>query len=170
MFPGVRAAQSMFLLALILLGGCATTSEAPPAPTTLSTKLPVMSAMPETKPTQAKGGLEISIAPVTYKVVKQDVTAIRQVTSPFMSVTARPTDVYVEETTKPKIGVTPDRIAFTVKINNKLPRVFRGAGTVVQFNVGGKLHAVDQAQYVNMQNAIVPPRSEQQIEIYGPPL
>ena len=78
--------------------------------------------------------------------------------------------VLVEETTESSLKPSPDRLQFLIKINNKLSRVFRGAGTVVQFNVGGKLLAVEQAGYAEMLQAIVPPRTEHQLKISGPPL
>jgi hypothetical protein len=64
----------------------------------------------------------------------------------------------------------PAELKFTVTLNNQMARVFHGGGTVVQFKVGGKLLAVQQAGYSELQNAIVPPRNEQQIVIYGPAL
>ena len=51
-----------------------------------------------------------------------------------------------------------------------MPRVFRGAGTVVQFNIDGQLKSVDQKGYQNLVQAIVPPRSQTTLEIYGPEL
>jgi len=67
-------------------------------------------------------------------------------------------------------SVEPDRLRFQVRINNQMPRVFRGAGTVVQFNIDGQLKSVDQEGYQNLVQAIVPPRSQTTLEIYGPKL
>ena len=78
--------------------------------------------------------------------------------------------MYVEWVKETALTVSPDRVTFLVKINNKLPRVFRGTGTVVQFNVGGKLQAVSQEGYEPLTGIIVPPRTEQQIQITGPPV
>jgi hypothetical protein len=75
---------------------------------------------------------------------------------------------YMETTETPGVQVVPERLEFIVKVNNKLPRVFRGAGIVVQFNVGGKLQAVEQQGYADLTNSIIPPRTEQEIKIYGP--
>jgi len=78
--------------------------------------------------------------------------------------------VHVRRTTNFTAAVEPDHLRFMLKVNNKMPRVFRGAGTVVQFNVGGRLQAVDQSAYQQILGAIIPPRQEQQIEIVGPAL
>ncbi len=55
-------------------------------------------------------------------------------------------------------------------ITNKMPRVFRAMGSVVQFHANGRLQAVEQSAYAELTNAIVPPRSELQVKIYGPPI
>jgi hypothetical protein len=47
--------------------------------------------------------------------------------------------VFAERVTSPQLKCDPSRLQFAVRINNKLPRVFRGQGSVVQFNVAGKI-------------------------------
>lgn len=131
-----------------------------------------MTAQAETKESQEKGGLEISIAPVNYqKMLGSKTTRVPVAAEPFGADLNMPQGASpYEETTEPQLEPKPNRLAYLLKINNKLNRVFRGAGTVVQFNDGTKLVAVDQAGYQQFTGAIVPPRSEKQVIVYGPPL
>jgi hypothetical protein len=162
----VHAALHAVLWSTLL--GCTSTPMAPRM-TTLTSKVPVITPQPETKESQEKGGLEISIAPVTYSAVVDQRESVRQVPPPPVTLFSHE-GVYVEVTNTPIMEVTPDSLRFVLTVNNKLPRVFHGAGTIVQFNVGGRLQAVDQSGYSNFLGTIIPPRQEQQIEIIGPSL
>jgi hypothetical protein len=75
---------------------------------------------------------------------------------------------YFEKNTTPALKVSPERLRFTFKLNNKLQRVFRGAGAVIQFNIAGKTQRVDQSDYKELIEMIVPPRNEQQVDFWGP--
>lgn len=134
--------------------------------------LPTITPQAETKQSQEKGGIEISVAPVSYTVDREEkYTYTPSRPSGVAAVIGPQNDqprIYVDWIKETAVTVAPDRVTFLVKINNKLPRVFRGAGTVVQFNVGGKLQAVSQEGYEPLTNIIVPPRTEQQVEISGP--
>lgn len=81
---------------------------------------------------------------------------------------AGPNDVLVERTHVPEMVLDPDRLIFQVHINNQMPRVFRGSGIVVQFNVAGKLVAVDPSGYGDLVNVLIPPRGEQELKVFGP--
>lgn len=161
---------------IIFLAGCVTQSPPPPPPTkTISCKIPQITPLPETKEYQEKGGLGISIAPAAYQAVRKEIKT-RQRVDPTLAESILMSDqdlrssAFFVETTATVLETNPKQLAYLVKINNKLDRVFRGAGTVVQFNAGGKLVAVDQRGYVELSSAIVPPRSELQVTVYGPPL
>jgi hypothetical protein len=152
---------------------CATSSQPPPETTvTVTADVPLLTPMAETKQSQEKGGVEVSVAPVTFQATPDTVVTTHRAEPKFEEALTRPSknSVLVEKRSRPILKVTPERLRFTVKINNKLPRVFRAGGTVVQFNVAGKLAAVDQAGYAELANAIIPPRGEQQVEVYGPPI
>lgn len=159
-------------LACLTLAGCVAPQPQQPNPThVMRCKVPDITAMPETKQSQSKGGVEISIAAVAYKAEVGTKTTRRQVERPLLFIDPNPQTgpkIFVEDTTTPFLKIVPERLQFTVKINNQLARVFRGAGTVVQYNVGGKLMSVDQTGYGEMLGAIVPPRSELQLTIFGP--
>jgi hypothetical protein len=140
--------------------------------------MPIFTALPETKELQSKGGIQVSLTPISYQCRQDHEVSVKEVETDVSRATSgivrqlppTPGARFVEVTTTPRLKVAPDNLRFVVKINNQLPRVFRGAGTVVQFNVGGKLVAVDQTGYADLANIIVPPRTEQQVNIYGPPL
>lgn len=171
-----RSLIIMFAL-MGLLTACATLPPTPQA-ITMTCKQPTFAALPQTKELQEKGGLQISVAPASYICRQTTQVSRSEVPDPVTKSTGglfhqpppRQGARYIETTETPVLHVVPNRLEFTVKINNKLPRVFRGAGIVVQFNVAGKLQAVEQQAYSDLTNSIVPPRTEQEIKIYGPSL
>jgi hypothetical protein len=161
-------AVTSVMIALGFISGC-TVAPTPPRTVTLSCRVPVIVPQPETKESQEKGGIEITVAPLHYTAEVRRHEQVRPVPPPPISVYNRG-DTHVEITSTPTVAVSPGELRFLVTINNKLSRVFHGAGTVVQFNVGGRLQAVDQAGYSNILGAIIPPQQQQQIEIVGPSL
>ncbi len=160
----------------ILLVGCGILKpQPPPPPVNMSVLKPSLTPLPETKPSQEKGGVEISIASVAYTVVERS-KVTDQVTGEsvdqeyLLGGAIYQTPVrYIKRTTTPILGTDPEKLKFQVKVVNKMPRVFRGQGMVVQFNVAGKLSAVDPSAYAELVQMIVPPRNEQTVYIYGPP-
>jgi hypothetical protein len=163
---------SVLILAVVLTG-CQTGPAPGPQLTQISCKVPTVTALPETKEAQEKGGVEIAVVPTTYKSVKKVRTTITQADPPFAALILAPSgsaanQVYVRESSIPYLEAQPGRLQFTVRVNNKLSRVFRGQGAVVQFNVGGKLVPFDRVDYKEFLNGIVPPRNETEFTIYGP--
>lgn len=162
---------------LLTTTGCQTPTSQPLPTKTISGKLPILTLLPESAGRKEKGGIEISVDPVSYKVERgENKTRIEvqpnlgeAILAPRNPATGAPYP-FVEDRVEPFLKTSPDRLAFLIKINNKLPRVFRGAGTVVQYNVAGKLYAVDQTGYGEMLAAIVPPRTELQLTVLGPSL
>lgn len=142
----------------------------------MTCKYPVFAALPESPERQEKGGVQIVVTPYPYECVKDSTTQILAATPTFKERLAasmsfgneRVPTRFIEKRTVPVLRVAPDRLRFKVRIFNQLPRVFRGSGIVLQFIVGGKAQTVDQALYGNLVTAIVPPRSETEIEIFGP--
>jgi hypothetical protein len=139
----------------------------------LTVAVPSLAALAETDQSQTKGGLRITIKPESYLAKESMKQARRQVPPPtFLGLVAVPDPraVYVETTYMPDLIVSPDRLVFHVNISNQMPRVFRGSGIAVQFNVAGKIAAVDSSGYGDLTNIIVPPRGEQEITVLGPPI
>lgn len=170
----MRALQSWVLAGLLC--GCAT-NPTPPAPSpvrTITARLPTFAPLAETKELQAKGGIQISAAPVAYQLVRSGKRAEQLAQPSFLEKLGGPNGWqymrFVERSYWSELEVQPGQMRFIITINNQLPRVFRGAGTVVQFNVAGKLIPVEQEGYAALTNIIVPPRTQQQVEIFGPPL
>jgi hypothetical protein len=145
-----------------------------PAPTNvkLNVDVPSLAVLEGTEQSQTKGDLRITVSQETFRAEESFRTEQKQVPPPsFLGiVTMMPcaNGVYVERTQIPGLKVTPERLVFHVHINNQMPRVFRGSGLVVQFNVAGKVVNVDPSGYGDLVNVIIPPRSEQDITIIGP--
>lgn len=156
------------------LAGCVAPPPPAPKPTVaITTKVPVIVALPETKEAQEKGGVEIAVVPVAYQAVKKETTTTKLVAPNFGETLGASIAtggksqslVLVERTTESHLAVNPPRLAFTVRINNKLNRVFRGQGSVVQVNVDGKMLSFDRIDYKPFTNGIVPPRNEASVSI-----
>jgi hypothetical protein len=139
-------------LSVWVMGGAAgcVSSSKPEEPQTRATTwmLPVVTPQTETQNAQAKGGIEkggieITVIPKEFKAVSEEKLNYVQKAPPrykmLVGVSSGPPPVYVDWTKETEVRVEPEEIKFLVKINNKLPRVFHGAGTVVRFNVGGQL-------------------------------
>lgn len=165
------------LLAVTLVfsfAGCASGPPPSPNPTVaITAKVPVIVALPETKEAQEKGGVEIAVVPVAYHAVKKETTTTKAVAPNFGETLGASIAtggksqnlVLVERTTVSRLAIDPPRLAFTVRINNKLNRVFRGQGSVVQINVDGKMLSFDRVDYKPFTNGIVPPRNEASVSI-----
>jgi hypothetical protein len=152
-------------------GGKEKKTKKPPQPTVvkLSVAVPSLAPLQETPQSQTKGGLRITLAPETFNATESWSVQSRQVPPPgFIVFQPSPTAVYVEKTSTPSLNVTPDGLVFHLHLSNQLPRVFRGSGIAVQFNVAGKLVATDTSGYGDLVNLILPPRSEQEVTILGP--
>jgi hypothetical protein len=171
-----RIMSCTFALALVVCVASATgqgkkKAQLEPTITKLSIKLPSMAPLQESPQLQDKGGLKISVAPVSYapKVVMGSTT--RRVNPGFKEALLQPHqsgDSFVERTWQPSLAVEPSRLRFQIHLSNQMSRVFHGSGIAVQFNVAGKTLAVDPAGYGELVNTILPPRGEQDIEIVGP--
>jgi hypothetical protein len=168
--------MSLFAAGFALLGltGCGSSSGGGEAQTrSVTYTVPTITTQAETKYLQEKGGLQISMAPATYTATPVDKYTYTP-TKPhggamIMGPSGHEPQIHVDWVKETVMAVSPDRVKFLVKVNNQLPRVFRGAGMVVQFNVGGQLMPVEQQGYRPLTDVIVPPRSEAQVEILGPP-
>lgn len=148
-------------------------TEEPPAPrtATLSVDLPSLAILEGTGQSQTKGDLRITVSTETFVAKESFRTEQQQVPPPSkwgLVAMPCPNGVYVERTQIPELKVVPEGLAFHVHVNNQMPRVFRGSGLVVQFNIAGKVVNVDPSGYGDLVNVIIPPRSEQEISIAGP--
>lgn len=145
----------------------------PPAPTavTLKAQVPSLTPLAESDASQVKDGLRITVEPETFHAEGSVVESIRQVPPPSkfgIVMMPAPGAIYVQHTQTPQLLIKPERLIFHVHINNQLPRVFRGSGIAVQFNIAGKVSNVDPSGYGDLVNVLIPPRSEQEVTIVGP--
>jgi len=142
----------------------------PPATAKVSAKVLTLAPMPETSQSQNKGGVNIAVTPVQYTAELDVVRRDLQMNPSFLQRLQMPSpnSILIQRTETPILKVTPDRLVFIVDISNQMSRVFRGAGILVQFNVAGKMVPVDQAGYADLTTALIAPRGQQRIKIYGP--
>jgi len=167
----------VFLLAIVAVGGAygqkkKTSKEAPqPTIVKLSAAVPSLAALEDTPQSQTKSGLRITLAPETYEAKESWNVQSRQVPPPSflgMVVQPSPSAVYLEQTRVPSLTISPDRLVFHLHLNNQMSHVFRGSGIAVQFNAAGKVVPAEPSGYGDLTNIILPPRSEQEVDILGP--
>lgn len=168
---------AVFSLASIILAGCAVpapTAPEKPLTTKVSCNLPTLTPMKETKENQEKGGILVTLVAANYQcqLLKEETLVpvqpnFQEVLADSLAKSPVPHQ-YFEKSTIPVFKVTPERLRFTFRLNNKLQRVFRGAGAVIQFNIAGKTQRIDQQDYKELIEMIVPPRNEQQVDFWGP--
>ncbi len=157
----------MIMAIVLFLSGCATMM--PQIETvTLRCKIPNIEPLKETSLGQEKGGILISIAPQHYTHVRKVRIEDAPSPGPLGGFIVTPGTRYFERREIPYAIVEPDTLRFTVTIHNRLDHVFRGAGSVISFNVDGKVIAVDEIGYRGFLNIIVPPQGQSQVKIAGP--
>lgn len=170
---------------LVALGACAPVQVVPQASPLVTVRCvyPLIVPLPTTKELQNKGGINISLAPNSFECVDRFRSSSREIPrnlfdfnenyslASFINSGAggRPENYKLVETTRtPVYAVDPEKVSFRIKINNQMPRVFRGAGTVVLYNFGGKNTSISSQDYAELTNIIVPPRTEAEVRILGP--
>lgn len=153
-------------------------AEPPPEPTVASVDVGVPSLAPsaETKATQLKGGIQIAIDTDVYAADAKPVYTQTPFQPGFKEIFhigcmgAGTVPTYFIRNYKPQVTLNHDHLVLHLHLTNNLPRVFRGAGALIQFNIAGKAVHVDSNGYGDFLNAIIPPRSTQDIDIVGPEL
>lgn len=157
----------VIMLSIVFLSGCATMM--PQIENiTLKCKVPNIEPLKETSLNQEKGGILISVAPQHYTSVKKFRIQDTPLPGPLGGLIVTPGTNYFERKEIPYAIVEPATLCFIVTIHNRLDHVFRGTGSVISFNVDGKIIAVDQMGYGDFLNVIVPPLGQTQVKINGP--
>jgi hypothetical protein len=164
-----QAARLLVGAAIVGLTGCTPHPAPAPAPSTVTVTVPAFSVTPvqQTQESQSKGGITISLAAASGGDAKvQDWTSYTQ----YKTMLEDNLHVHVRKTDFAVVAGSEGTLKLLVTLNNQMPRVFHGAGTIVQFKIGGQSIPVNQANYADLQNLIIPPASQEQIAIYGPAL
>jgi hypothetical protein len=153
-----------------------TISPAEPTVANVDVATPSLAPSTETKTTQSKGGVQIAIDTDVYTAEVKPA----YIDTPFqpgfkeifhIGCTGPGTQLaYFIRDSKPQVALNHDHLVLHLHITNSLPRVFRGAGALIQFNIAGKTVHVNSNGYGDFLNAIIPPRSTQDIDIVGPEL
>lgn len=161
--------STVCVVASILSLACATT---PPPQMTVGTRLTDVEGVGRTPATQTNGGVTITVAPVAFDTTRRTVCSYERAgPSVFQSVpddVSEETHTRLEEETFQVLSAQPTELTFLLTIRNQMDRVFRGSGAVVQFTADEKVQAVEQANYRNLLDALIPPGNERQIRIRGP--
>lgn len=161
--------RSKLVAVLALAGGCTQSSvnTVPPTDTKMfSLKVPVLRAVDPAKENQEKDGIRMLVTPIPFQVSRTSTKAYKAVQ--FLLALGPNRTVSQLETTQPEIF--PNELRFKVRINNRLGRVIRLAGTVVSFQVSGKSVNVPQTKYQEFLNGIILPQQESELELFGPTL
>lgn len=153
--------------------GCAPTAPKRPQSQVfeMTVKKPVLTPLAETKATQERGGVTLIVEPFLYEVKVDSVIDDRPRNPDFLeSLFKEDNAYYFTRYVNPTVAVHPDQLGFNVRLVNGLNHVVRGAGTVVSAVVDGKQVALGQDGYAELVNAVVIPRGELAIRIWGPKL
>jgi hypothetical protein len=121
--------------------------------------------------TQTRGGVSISLSPVTYQARRGLLCQYQphQALVLFMPAGAsKATHQLYREARFEGPVLASDQVLFRFKVLNQMNRVFRGAGSVLQFSVNGQARPVAQEAYIEFLNTLILPREEKEILIKGP--
>lgn len=177
LLKGIHLFCAASVLSLVCIPGLSQNrqkKEAPrPVGVRVTAEVPSLSPLEESEQSQVKGGIRITMQPEPFKTVESIRTVQREVPPPSkwgFTVSPGQGSIYVERSRVPELKVSPERLILRLNLNNQLPRVFRGSGIAVQFNVAGKVVPVNAAGYGDLVNIVLPPRGEQEVTIVGPSL
>jgi hypothetical protein len=131
----------------------------------LNYSIPVLSVLEAGKETLEKDGVRISLAAQSYVLSRPAVR--REFKRTSLAVAPKDNLVNVVETPV-STQVGPKEIKFKLKISNRLDRVLRLAGAVVQWQVAGKAVSVDKSGSQELLSGIILPRQEGEFDVFGP--
>ncbi len=161
--------------------GCITepmnaTPTPPPPPVAQVYHQPVFAALPDTTETLTKGGVEITVVPLSYK---PDI---------FATTASNPGNIYtsshfgggeqpytqemrtVETTETAGVRVKPNVLGFAITVSNKMPHTFNGQGASVRFVVDGHKQDMNELADVELKGLVLSPRESKKLTILGPAL
>ena len=157
------------LCGLVVLLGCATvpTAGGPSVTTTpVNFKMPTIASVDPGKENQERDGVRVIASAMPFRLERVVRTEYRPVRSTLILGNQAPVDRRVISIP----DIQPEQLVFKIRINNRLPRVLRLAGTVVAFQVAGRNVNVPQDRYADFVNGIVLPQQETELELRGPSL
>jgi len=146
-----------------------------PSEITVTYEMPVVRILEGYSELQEKEGISISVVPGNFTKMKLTRTRCDWVgTSLERLIGKEENDVLPDAQTYYKVvripyyEIQPENLIFNIKIYNHLDRVLRLAGTIVAFQVDGKMIHVDKANYQEFIDGFIIPRQEAEYQIYGP--
>lgn len=174
MFSTARGSCFVLVAFLVaMLAGCATTPPPPPETRTIEYGIPEFSYEADAKPVQKKEGITISLVPVSYTTERKIKIEDGQMRPPPFEIFKDPNKEIIgvfDRAEIPYYVIVPSNLQFALKITNQLDHTLRMAGSVVSYNVDGKIVNVPQENYIEFINSIIPRGQEKETSISGPPI
>jgi hypothetical protein len=169
---------------LAALTACTPVTAPAPERFLFAVDLPEVSPLAQTSSTQRQGGIAITVAAARFDTVGRVECTYDFPRLGFLEVTPEgvttKTHQEFSEASRVVMGLRavgakradagPPALTFLVTIRNGMSRVFRGAGALVEFRVDNHVEAVEKSSYTEFLDALLPPGSETQLAIAGPPL
>lgn len=169
--PRLGLSSTICAVASLLSLACATN---PPPQMSVGTRVTDLERVDQTPATQTHGGVTITVAPVAFDTARKTVCSYERADPSILQSipegVSEETHTRLEEEKFQVLSAQPTQLTFLLTIRNQMDRVFRGSGAVVQFTADEKVQAVEQANYRNLLDALIPPGNESQLRIHGPSL
>ena len=158
---------------VLLVSGCA--GLLPPPPETFSRTItfdvPELTPLTQTAATQTRSGVSISLRIEPPQLYRNLMCQYRPHQAPVLFMPAGATkathDLFREARFEAP-GLSTRDVLFHFTITNRLDRVFRGAGAVLQLSVDGKAQPIAQNAYIDFLNTLVLPREVKEVTVRIP--
>lgn len=155
-----------------LMTSCATVSQGPSPQMSIGAMLTDIEPVGSTPATQTQGGVTINLTPSSFDTVRSTACIYKRNEGAllFEYLLDAPTETHtrLQEEKLNILRVIPSKLTLSVTIQNQMERVFRGEGAVVQFLVDESIEDVEESQYLDLIEILIPPGGERQIQIQGP--
>ena len=158
----------LILCCALLAGGCATRAVATSMPTTTSCSEPSLTPV-QMPARQQDGDITITVAPelpICESLVRISYTPTEPPSlDRLFGIVGVNDDVPWYQRLEQRRLAVRDLYGFNVTIVNQSPRVFRGAGMVVQYQVDGQETPMDDRSYTSVVNTQILPGQQRQVRI-----
>lgn len=148
-----------------------------PSEITVTYEMPNIRVLEGYSELQEKEGISISVVPGNFSKMKKTRvrcdwvgTSLEKLLGLNEENIEPDNETFYKVVRVPYYEIWPENLIFKIKIYNHLDRVLRLAGTIVAFQVDGKMMHVDRANYQEFIDGFIIPRQEAEYQIYGPPL
>lgn len=150
----------------VFIAACASLQKEPDPPPkrTVEIDVPTIEAVAETSERQEYGGISIEVKPVGFSVQPDSVCTYRAFDEPIFYVSgpeqegvSSETHTPIHEVKFPDKRLDRDDVTFEVTLVNKMERVWRTEGAVIQVAIDGEVEAVEPPRYEELVTELLPP-------------